>query len=193
MDSVAVRPTPAPTAQTRTVAAVGVLAAASFLLMLLEVPLPGLEYLKYDPSDAAALVGGFTLGPKAGALVVVIRNLLRAGLVKFDPVGLSMNTLAGVSLTVTAAAWYQARLTRTAAAVGLCLGVLVQTTVCAAAAFVVFPLYGLPVDGTVVATVVVPFNLGKAGLTSLLTFLLYKRLAARLPRLRSPDPGTPAP
>lgn len=165
---------------------VGALSAASFLLMFLEIRTPFSEFLKYDPSDLAALVAGFTLGPVPGALVVVLRNLLRALLVKPDPIGLAMNTVAGATFVLVASTWYQRRLTRGAAAAGLALGALAQTIVCVPAALIALPLYGMPWEATpaFVASAIVPFNLLKTSVTAVATFLLYKRVAPYLPRYR---------
>jgi riboflavin transporter FmnP len=82
------------------------LAAAAFLLMAtIQVPiLPQAPFLKYDPSDAVALLGGLTYGPSAGAAIVLIKDVLfllfRAG----SPFGPLADFIAA-STFVVAAAW----------------------------------------------------------------------------------------
>lgn len=166
-------------------AAVGVLSAVSYLLMLVEVATPFAPFLKYDPADVAALVAGFALGPLPGLAVVVLRNLLRC-LIKPDLIGLAMNTVAGGAFVLVSATWYQARLTRRDAALGLALGGVAQTLVCVPAACVALPAYGLPAEVVwpTVTSAIVPFNVVKTGLTGALTFFLYKRVAGFLPRFR---------
>ncbi len=177
--------------RTRLATSVAILGALSFLLMFLEVATPFAPFLRYDPSDIAALVGGFTLGPIPGAVIVVLRNLLRGLLVKPDPIGLGMNTVAGVAMVTVSAWWYQSRLTRRAAAEALVLGGIAQVLVCIPAAAIAMPLYGLPPAGVpaLLWGAIVPFNLVKCTVSGGLTFVFYKRVAPWLPRLR---PAAPA-
>ncbi|HBF76360.1 MAG TPA: ECF transporter S component, partial [Clostridiaceae bacterium] len=56
---------------------ISVLSALSFVLMLIEFPLPIFpEFLKIDLGDIPAIIGGFALGPFAGFLIELIKNLL---------------------------------------------------------------------------------------------------------------------
>jgi len=54
------------------------LAAAAFLLMAtIQVPvLPQAPFLRYDPSDAVALLGGVVFGPAVGVAIVLIKDIL---------------------------------------------------------------------------------------------------------------------
>ena len=52
-------------------------AVAAIATLFLEFPiLPGVTFLKYDPSAIVALVAGFAFGPGTGALVSVLPYLL---------------------------------------------------------------------------------------------------------------------
>lgn len=66
------------TLKTQQLAVVGMLAAIAYLLMLaVKFPIiPGAQFLKYDPSDAAGLVAGILYGPAAGVAVVAIKDIL---------------------------------------------------------------------------------------------------------------------
>lgn len=174
---------------------IGVLSAISFVLMFLEIQTPFSEFLKYDPSDCAALVGGFTLGPKAGVGIVLVRNLLRGMLVKPDPVGLMMNAIAGSTLVFFAAGFYVRRLSKKAAAQGLFLGGVLQALVCLPTSWVALGLYGFPPEARTpfVLHAILPFNLLKASLNGVLTFWLYKKIARHLPRSRTLAPVPEAP
>ena len=67
------------TMSTRVIAQIGILAAISYFLRFLEVPLPIFpSFLKLDLSDIVAVFGGLSMGPVAGFIVVVIKNLLQA-------------------------------------------------------------------------------------------------------------------
>ncbi|MEW6280719.1 MAG: ECF transporter S component, partial [Candidatus Eremiobacterota bacterium] len=63
---------------------VGLLSSlATALMVTVQVPFPGAPFLKYDPSEVAALIGGFALGPMYGLAILVVKNLLFL-LLRFD-------------------------------------------------------------------------------------------------------------
>lgn len=63
----------------RVIAQVGILAAISYLLRFFEVPLPIFPpFLRIDLSDVVAVFGGISMGPVAGFIIVVVKNLLQA-------------------------------------------------------------------------------------------------------------------
>lgn len=164
---------------------VGVLSALAFGLMLIEMPLlPSATYLKYDPSELAALVGGFALGPAAGVVIELIKNLLYLLLSgKATLVGEAANFLTGAVMVGVAAAIYWRRKTRLVAGLSLAAGSLAATAVMAVANYYVFlPLWNVPQEAipSVLTGAVIPFNLLKAGLSSAITFLAYKRVRGYL-------------
>lgn len=63
---------------TRNIVKIGMLSAVAFLLMLIQFPIPTLFpfFLELDISELPALLGGFTLGPIAGSIIVLLKNLL---------------------------------------------------------------------------------------------------------------------
>src|SRR5256712_8805568 len=65
------------TLKTQQLAVVGMLAAIAYLLMLaVKLPIiPGAQFLKYDPSDAAGLVAGNLYGPAAGAAGAPLKGI----------------------------------------------------------------------------------------------------------------------
>lgn len=183
---------------------VSLLAALGAVLMQLNFPLlPAHAYLRYDPSEVPALVASFALGPLAGMAIVVLKNLLYV-LSHFQPtelVGIPLNTLAGCSLVGVAGWVYQGKKSKTVAVLSLVLGVLAMTLVMIPANLVLLPLFQkffaptalqLSPDQllTVLLVAVTPFNLMKGGLTSALTFAVYKRVSPFLktvPRWESPE------
>lgn len=57
--------------------AIGMLSAIAYVLMLLNFPMPMFPtWLKIDFSDVPALVGAIIMGPAAGVLIELIKNLL---------------------------------------------------------------------------------------------------------------------
>ena len=67
-------------AATRMIVCVGMLAAISTILMLFEFPLPFLApgFYELDFSEVPILIGAFALGPVAGTVVELIKNVLQA-------------------------------------------------------------------------------------------------------------------
>ena len=185
---------------------VSLLAALSAVLMQVSLPIfPAHSYLRYDPSEVPALVASFALGPLYGMAVVVLKNLLH-GLTHFQPtelVGLPVNTIAGCTLAGVAGAVYRTRKRKSVAVISLILGVVAMTLVMIPCNLVLLPLFqrlffpnASPAQPDQVLqlllTVFIPFNLIKGGLTSVLTFLVYKRVSPTLKSVPSWDVGLSA-
>ena len=62
---------------TRKIAVIGVMSAISAVLMLFEIPLPGIAFFyKLDFSELPALLCGFAYGPVAGVVTEAVKILL---------------------------------------------------------------------------------------------------------------------
>ena len=173
--------------QVNRITQVAVLGALAFILMYLEVPLPSFPvYLKYDPAEIPALIATFALGPVSGIAVEVIKAVLismfRSGAVG-GSFGIFMNLLAGVSLVAVAGSYYKAEHTKAGAVKSLLLGVGGMTGVMIVANVLLTPIfYGIP-RGTVVGLILpalLPFNLIKGLTSSILAYLVYKRVRVPL-------------
>ena len=177
--------------------------AMAFILMYLEFPLLFLapNFYKMDFSELPVLIGSFALGPVAGIVIEALKIVLK---LLFKPtstayIGELANFLVGCALVVPAGIIYKMNHTRKGALLGMIAG-----TVCMAIAgallnaFLLLPWYitnffggsadvliqmGQAVHKSVnsVATfailLVVPFNLFKAIVISILTLLLYKHVS----------------
>lgn len=88
---------------------VSLLSAISFILMFVEMPIPGLfpEFLKIDISDIPALIAGLSMGPFAGIAVEVIKNLLHSFTTTTGGVGEIANIVVGSSFVVGASLIYR--------------------------------------------------------------------------------------
>ncbi|MBM7610443.1 riboflavin transporter FmnP [Lysinibacillus composti] len=79
---------------------IAMLSSISFILMLLNFPLPGFPaFLMIDFSDVPALIATLTMGPVAGILVELFKNILEwlfAGAPTGIPVGQMANFATGV-------------------------------------------------------------------------------------------------
>ena len=62
---------------TKVIAQIGVLGAIAMVLMLFDIPLPfAPTFYKIDFSEVPVLIGAFTMGPVAGALIELVKILL---------------------------------------------------------------------------------------------------------------------
>ena len=185
---------------------VAIFAAMAGVLMLIEIPLPfAPTFYKIDLSELPVLICTFYLGPVAGVVTelikVLLKLLLRGTSTAF--VGDFANFAVGCSFVLPASVVYHARPSRRSALLGLIVGTLVMTVFGSAFnAIYLLPkfaeLYGMPLDAivgmgtkvnpritsvsTLVLFAVVPFNLLKGAIDSLLTMLLYKRISPLLHR-----------
>lgn len=189
---------------TKKVVLVGVFGAISTVLMLLSFNVPFIPtFVKLDFSDLPVLLGGYILGPVHGSMIALIKvllNFLLKGPVTFG-IGETVNLIGSLSFMLPAVLYYQRRRNFKAAVISLVIGTVLATVVLLAANyFVMFPLYAtamnFPMDKIVAAAhalnpmvtdltslmafALLPFNVLKFGLDSILAMLMYKRLAKAL-------------
>lgn len=188
----------------RKICKIAILSALAAVIQLFEIPLffaP--SFYKMDLSDLIALLGGFAMGPGAGAVIQVMKNLLNLLLNGTTTafVGEAANAVTGCLLVVPAAWIYRIRKTKRGAILGLAIGTLSLAAAGALInAFVMLPFYShfyhMPMESivamgtavnplitdvfTLVLWAVVPFNLLKGAICAALTLLLYKRLSPLL-------------
>lgn len=166
---------------------ISMLSAIGFVLTFLKFPLPFFPpYLTLDFSDVPSLLATFTLGPVAGIIVAFIKNLLNFLFNIGDPVGPLANFLAGVSFLITA--YYVSKkrhFTNQSIIIGLVMATLVMTIVLSILNyFVLLPLYGMIFNLTdvfnnlkvIIISGIVPFNIIKGIIISIIFIFLYKRL-----------------
>jgi riboflavin transporter FmnP len=170
------------------------LGTLAFLVMAtVQFPLlPQASFLKYDPSDAVALLAGVLYGPVAGVAVVVVKDalflMLRAG----TPLGVLADLVAATTFVGVTAWVYQRRpgsFTRrllSAAALGAVARVLVMIPT----NFVILFLeFGMPPArvAKLLLPVIIPFNALKALINAGIALVLVEPVARRAPRGAFPD------
>ena len=186
---------------TRKIAQMGMLGAIAVVLMLFEIPLPfAPSFYEIDFSEVPVLIGCFTMGPMAGVIIELLKiilNLCINGTVTAG-VGELANFVIGCALVVPAAIIYKKKKTKKGAIVGLVTGTLFMTFAgCFINAYVMLPTYakafGMPIEAlvemgsavnasitdlfTFVMFAVVPFNLLKGVLVSIIVLLIYKKIS----------------
>ena len=158
-------------------------AVAAIATLFLEFPiLPGVTFLKYDPSAIVALVAGFAFGPGTGVLVSVLPYLVHLA-TQSGVYGALMAIIATLSLVLPASLVYQRMTSFKGAVLGMVVGAVVCLAVVIGANIVITPLYmGAPRE-TVIAMIVpalLPFNLLKVAINCVVTALVYKPLSKAL-------------
>ena len=189
----------------RRICIIAICSAIAVVLHVLDFPLVFLapEFYKLDFSELPVLLCGFYLGPSATVacegVKILLKLLLKGTSTAF--VGDLANFVVGCSLVLPAVIFYHVNKSRHSALIGLILGTLSMTVFGTAFnAVYLLPkfaqLYGIPLDAiigmgtaihsgvsgvsTFVLLCVAPLNLVKGSVVSLLTLLLYKRVARPL-------------
>ncbi|MBP3198247.1 MAG: ECF transporter S component [Butyrivibrio sp.] len=185
----------------RKIAIIGVFSAISFVLMLIEFPLPfAPSFYKFDFSDIPALIGGFAAGPMVGVMIEFIKvllNILIQGTTS-GFVGEIANFVVGAAFILPATIIYRFKKTRKAALISCLAGTLCIAIVGSLLnAFFLLPAYAIMFGSGIDAFVgmgaainpaisnvttfclfaVAPFNLVKGIADSAITFLVYKQLS----------------
>jgi len=191
--------------KTRYITIVSVCSAIAAVLHIMDFPLPFLApgFYKLDLSELPVMLCGFYLGPTGAvaceAVKILLKLLLKGTSTAF--VGDFANFVVGCSLVLPAAVIYHIRRTRATAIWGLAIGTIVLTVFGSLFnGIYLIPkfsqLFDLPLDAiidmgnainsgirnitTFVLLAVVPLNLIKGVGISVLTMLLYKRIARPL-------------
>lgn len=165
---------------TGTMTRIGILAAAGVVLSLVEIVIfPGAPFYKLDPSGLAIMLAGFSMGFPAGALTLLIKNLV--GLLVHPNggwVGQLADFIALFAFMAPAVLIYQRKKNRWTALIGMMVGVVLMTGAAVLAnLYIMFPAYGVPNGEKYIIPFTVPFNLVKGAALTLITFLIYKPLS----------------
>ena len=183
---------------TRLIAQIGILSAIAYLLRFFEIPLPIFPpFLRIDLSDVVAVFGGISMGPVAGFVIVVVKNLLQAitgsttgGVGEFANILIAGPYVLMICLFCKKVKSYKNVL------IGAVLGTIAMAIVGAVVDyFIVFPLYAkvmVPMEviiqmGTVLNPrvtdlfsfmiwLVVPFNIVKGAIMTVVILPLYKKV-----------------
>ena len=192
----------------RRISITGICAAIAALLHIMDFPLPFLApgFYKLDFSELPVMLCGFYLGPSAAVacegVKILLKLLLKGTSTAF--VGDFANFVVGCALVLPAVMVYHIHKTKKTALIGLVIGTLFLTLFGSLFnAVYLLPkfsqLYGMPLASIIsmgskinpaienissfVLLAVAPLNLIKGTMVSVLTLLLYKRVAKPLFKL----------
>ena len=159
-------------------------AVSVVLLLVVRLPWPPAPFLVYDPADVPIYITAFAFGPLEGLAVTLVVCLIQAfGLGGDGIYGFLMHFVATGIVAAAIGLMYRGNKTKKTAVKALVTGVIISVIVMCVMNLIVTPLYmGAPREAVIamIPTVIIPFNLVKAGANSLLTFVLYKRISGLL-------------
>jgi riboflavin transporter FmnP len=168
---------------TKRIAMYALFVALSMTVSFVEFPIvPGVEWLKYDPSGIVSLVAGFAYGPAAAVIVSVLGFLPH---LFTNPWGTLMAVLVALALSVPAALIYRRNKTRKGAVIGIIVGAIAALAMAIVGNIIVTPFYAHMTTAQVVALIVpalLPFNALKFTIHGVVTFLIYKPISNLLNR-----------
>ncbi|OPL09538.1 MAG: hypothetical protein AVO33_06910 [delta proteobacterium ML8_F1] len=183
--------------QLGTMIKISLMGVISLIIMFFEISLPIFpSFLKIDLSDIPALITGFALGPLAGVLVELIKNLLHLFRTSTGGIGELGNFLVGAAYVWPAAFYYKRHKSKKGALTGMAIGTLAMGVMGGLANyFILLPFYEtfMPIElivdmaaavnpyvvdlKTLIYYTIVPFNLIKGVLIALVTLPLYKKIS----------------
>ncbi len=168
---------------TRRIAMYALFAALTMAVSFIEFPIiPGVQWLKYDPSGIVCLIAGFALGPSAAAIVSVIGFLPH---LFTDPWGMLMAILVALAMSVPASLVYRRSKTVKGALAGIVVGAIVALLAAIVGNVIVTPFYAHMTTMQVVALIVpalLPFNLLKFTIHGIVTMLVYRPICTLIER-----------
>lgn len=181
-------------------AMIALLSALASVLMALSFSVPFMpSFIKLDFSELPALLAAFSIGPGAGVLVCLIKNLVNLIFTSTGGVGELSNFLLGAAFVLPAGLIYRLKRSRAGALIASGSGALAMAVLSLPMNyFVTYPIYTkiIPistiismyqaifpgVDGLLACLVVfnIPFTLLKGLLNACICFAIYKPLSPYL-------------
>lgn len=176
--------------KTSTVAKLGVLGAISIVLVaLIHISIfPAVSFLEYDPADIPILLATFALGPWAGLALTVVVAVIQGITVSAASswYGIVMHIIATGTYVIVAGLIYKHKKSKKNAILSLAAGTLSMAVIMIPANLLLTPVYlqmvGVPAEAALptvksLLAWIILFNIVKAGINSVVTFLVYKRVS----------------
>lgn len=171
---------------TKKIATIGMLCALAYVSMaLIHIKLiPAAPFLTYDPKDVIIAIGGFLFGPVYAVVIsLIVAFLEMVTISESGIIGMVMQVIATAAFVIPAAILYKKDRCKKSAAAGLAIGILCMVVLMVLWNYILTPVYMGTSRSDVAAMlvpVIVPFNLIKGVLNSLLILLIYKPIATGL-------------
>lgn len=183
------------------IAFIGLMGAVSAVLMLFRFPLPFMPpFLSFDFSGLMEMLGGFMFGPMAAVCIIIVKIMLQLVMQGSFSLGTGelQNLILSCAYVLPALIIYHRSKSKKMAVAGMAVSsVFVAVVAVFTNLYLIIPFYvklfGMSMDDIIAmcSTVnpamknavtmalfgILPFNLIKYGVTSLITFIIYKRLS----------------
>ena len=177
----------------------GLLSAMAVILFYIEIPV--VAFYKLDLSTFPAILAGFAMGPLQGIAVIIVKDLVHMLGTSTACVGEIADMLMSCAFVIPASLYYRRHKNRKSALISMFIGSVCMIVVSVLVNyFILIPAYqvlmNLPleviigmgqkvfgfIDTTVelVLAITAPFNILKAVVLSVVTYLLYKRVSPLL-------------
>lgn len=174
----------------KVVVVVGMLSSIACILMLLNFPVPPFpNFLLVDFSDIPSLIAAVIIGPLAGILVELIKNVLNyfmTGSPTGVPIGQISNFIAGISFILPTYYLFKQMKTRKGMTISLIIGTIFMAFLMSILNYyVILPAYtfflntpamSAPTAKKLVVTAILPFNLVKGAIISMIFMVIFIRL-----------------
>ena len=165
---------------TKQLVTMALMCAIAILLSFIEFPLfPAASFLKLDISFVPSAVMGFAYGTGPGVLVGVACAVVH-GIITGNWVGCLMNIIACSAFVIPAAVIYKRNHTFKGAMIGLVVSIVCLVVAACIANLIIDPLfYGMPFDvvAGLIVPAILPFNIIKGIVISVLTGIVYKSVS----------------
>lgn len=181
---------------------IAILSAMATIIMYFEFLIPFIPpFLKIDFSEVIVLLAALALGPISAVIIELIKNLFHLFSTQSAGIGELANFLIGISFVVPAAIVYKKMKNKKGALLSLSIGTLSMTVFASIFNyFILLPLYAMvlhyPTEAVVqlgtsvnknitdikslIALGIVPFNLLKGIIVSVLVMVIYKKVSPLL-------------
>lgn len=194
--------------QTKKITFTAIFAAIASVLMFYEFPLPFMPpFLKVDLSGAIILIGAFIFGIAPALSMVLIKDLIHLLSTQTGGSGELADFLMSATLIVATILIYRRKQTRGGAILGCTLGTVAMSLMgILTNRFIIIPFYSLtmpikeiiaacgqinPLIGSLDGYLlfgVLPFNLMKGAILSIITIFMYQRLGTFIRNMRMITP-----
>ena len=165
---------------TKQLVTMALMCAISILLSFIEFPImPAASFLKLDIALVPSAVVGFAYGAGPGILVGIV-SAVAHGAISGNWVGCLMNIIVTIAFILPASAIYKRNRTFKGAVIALVVATICLVAGAIVANLVVDPIfYGMPFDvvAGLVVPAILPFNIIKGVVISILTALVYKSIS----------------
>lgn len=193
---------------TKKMICIAMMSAIAIVVYYLDFPVPLMpSFIKLDLSNVVSLFAGFTLGPAAGVIVCLIKNIIHLVIKGFGTtmgIGDIFDFVTSAVFALSAGLVYRKIHTKKGAVIGCIVGTAAYTLISLPLNyFIVYPIYAkafggmeaiisaynaiLPGTDNLFSALCIfnlPFTLVKGILCSLVTILIYKPLITALRKTR---------